>query len=114
MTFEGSILEGGEELLISIPNTVVKNLQRKFERVPPPEGDIHLSFDIASSRIELDFPRTSQFAQVDQEEMIFSSVFDASSIQGLLEQFNQVIAQYAEVAKIRMFREKSLKHSKSL
>jgi hypothetical protein len=106
MTFEGSILEGGEELLISIPNTVVKNLQRKFERVPPPEGDIHLSFDIASSRIELDFPRTSQFAQVDQEEMIFSSVFDASSIQGLLEQFNQVIAQYAEVAKIRMFREK--------
>jgi hypothetical protein len=106
MTFEGSFQEIGDGALISIPKTVVKNLQRKFERVPPPDRDIHLSFDLESSRIELDFPRTSRFQQVDDEEMVYSPNFQGSTIQQLLGQFNEVIRAHAEESKIIMFRER--------
>jgi hypothetical protein len=106
MTFEGIIQEAGDTLLVSIPKTVVKNLERKFERVPPPEQEVHLSFDLESSRIELDFPRTAFFQQVDQDDdQIYSSLFSANTIQELLAQFNSMMEQHAEEIKITMFRE---------
>lgn len=106
MTFEGVLRETGETFLVSIPGTVVKNLERKFERVPPPRQEIHLSFDLESSRIELDFPRTSQFQESDlEEDDIYSARFSGGPLPALLKQFNSMIEQYAEESKIVMFRE---------
>ncbi len=106
MTFEGIIQEVNDSILVSIPKTVVKNLERKFERVSPPEQDVHLSFDLESSRIELDFPRTAFFQEIEQDDdQIYSSIFSANTIQELLSQFNSMMEQHAEETKIIMFRE---------
>lgn len=107
MTFEGRIEEAGKELTVSIPDTVVKNLERKFERVPPPDGDIRLSFDLESSKIELDFPKARTYRGDGGEgTLIYSSRFDGDTLQDLLGQFNGVINSYADSSRIVMFRER--------
>lgn len=107
MSFEGSFRDVGEHPKISVPDTLIKNLERKFERVEPSGRAVHLSFELESSRIELDYPRATMFhAEEENGELLYSSRFDGDSIQNLLKQFHTSISAYAESSHIQMFRER--------
>ena len=53
MTFTCRVVEGNEEKIkLSYPDNVLKNLQRKYERVQPPEG-IELRFSVDNVKVVL-------------------------------------------------------------
>ncbi len=43
MMFETTVIEGGEVITLAIPPGLVKNLERKYERIPTPKG-LSMSF----------------------------------------------------------------------
>jgi hypothetical protein len=103
MTFE-SFVEKTERSLIQIryPKLMIKNLERKYERVPPPEG-AKASFVIQGQQIVLDFPRSRNYEPL--QEPVFNEDFDVTSIQKLTDSFRSKIGRIAEDNRIRMFRD---------
>ncbi len=104
MTFNSVIIKGNDEKLkITFPEKVLKNLQRKYERVDPPK-DVHLSFLIDNIKFELDFPQSEQFRRL--EDYTYTEKFDTSNINNLIEEFRSIISGHCDNNKITMFREK--------
>ena len=104
MTFESSV-ENTERSLMQIryPKLMVKNLERKYERVPPPRG-AKASFVVQGQQIILDFPRSRTYEPL--QEPAVNEEFDVTSIQKLTDNFRSRIGNIAEDNKIRMFRDK--------
>ena len=105
MTFESAV-ENTERTLIQIryPKLMVKNLERKYERVPPPKG-AKASFVVQGQQIVLDFPRSRTYEPL--QEPAVNEDFDVTSIQKLTDNFRSKIGGIAEDNKIRMFRDKA-------
>lgn len=101
MMFETSVREPGEILTLKIPPGMVKNLERKFERIPRPP-DLSMSFIHEDVRVQLSFPEGREYRQVD-EPVVFEH-FDAGRIENLVDQFREKSADYAEANTILMFR----------
>jgi len=103
MTFESSVERSeGSLIVIRFPKLMVKNLERKYERVPPPEGAT-ASFIVQGERIVLDFPRSRTYEPLHEPSV--NEDFDVSSIQKLTDHFRSKIGSIAEDNKIRMFRD---------
>jgi hypothetical protein len=60
MNFSANVKEITEEnLVLSFPTKIYKNLSRKYERVPPPAGS-KIVFTVKGEKFQLDFPKTDE------------------------------------------------------
>jgi hypothetical protein len=103
MTFETEVKKAGSPLILKHPNGLVKNLERKFERVDTPEG-LTLSFLYEDVVVELGFPKTETWQEVD--EPIISEYFDENRLEELIAQFRSQAVNFAEYNNIIMFRDR--------
>lgn len=102
MTFATRVLDLVEgDLKTKIPESVHKNLTRKFERVIPPKG-VEISFEIQAAKIDLNFPKSEEYDPVDEPE--WSDEYDSSDIQSLLASFRERVKDKASVNSVTMFR----------
>jgi hypothetical protein len=81
----------------------LKNLQRKYERVNPPE-EVDMSFVVDNVKIELSFPESETFVKL--EDYTGNDSFDTSSINTLIEEFRGIISTHCDINKIIMFRDR--------
>ena len=104
LTFSSRVIEAdAKRLVVEHPEGVYKNLQRKYERVRP-RGEIQVSFSLSGRRIELNFPKTERFSQVQPPEL--SEVFDPRRIEELVSAFRKKTAALASSSTITMMRDK--------
>ncbi len=101
MMFETKVVQPGRTLQVAVPPGLVKNLERKFERIPSPEG-LSMSFEYKDVTVELSFPRSREYREVD--EPLISEYFDTDEIQSLIEQFREKAQGMSEHNNIVMFR----------
>ena len=105
MTFNAKILSCNEEKArLSYPEHVLKNLQRKYERVNPPNG-VDLQFTVENVKVELKFPESGQFVRL--EDFSLDDTFDTSSINNLVAEFREIIKSHCDINHITMFRDKT-------
>jgi hypothetical protein len=90
-----------DDLKTEIPESIHKNLTRKFERVRPPTG-VEISFEIQAAKIDLNFPKSEEYDPVDEPE--WSEEYDSSDIQSLLGSFRERVKDRASVNSVTMFR----------
>jgi hypothetical protein len=104
MTLETKIDRMTEDLLvINYPANIYKNLERKYERVQPPEN-VKISFVLKTTTIELDFPRTEGYNPAFRPEV--SRDFEPARIDELVKTFRAKTAEFVSDVKINMFRDK--------
>ena len=105
MTFNSKIIECNEEKArLTYPENILKNLQRKYERVHPPTG-VELNFTVDNVKVELQFPESERFARL--EDFSRDDTFDTSSLNNLINEFREIIKGHSDGNKIIMFRDKS-------
>lgn len=103
-TFSARLIEATpEKMAVQHPRGVYKNLQRKYERVKPPD-DLEVSFSLKGTKIELNFPKSERFSQAEPPEV--STDFDASRIQELVRAFRKKMATLVSDSKILMMRDR--------
>lgn len=103
MTFDTEVVRAGEVLTVRMPDRIMKNLQRKYERVKP-EG-VHLSFAVDDMRIELDFPKSEEYIDVsDFDTADLGEWEDTEDINDLVGRFREEAAKFSDVSRIIMFR----------
>ena len=104
MTFNSKIIECDEEKArLTYPVQVLKNLQRKYERVQPPEG-IDLTFKIDNVKVVLSFPESETFVRL--EDYSKEDKYDTSDLNSLIDEFREIISSHCDNNKIIMFRDK--------
>lgn len=103
MTFETRVIRAGDVLVISFPKRILKNLTRKYERVPAPEN-VELSFLIKETKVELKFPKSEEYDPVIPPQV--DEGFNSSSIIDLVNDFRKKAAGFSDENNIVMFREK--------
>ncbi|PKL25521.1 MAG: hypothetical protein CVV47_05560 [Spirochaetae bacterium HGW-Spirochaetae-3] len=87
VTFPGKVKKiSGGELVIGLPEQLIKAPQRKAVRVPPPK-DMRLEFFLQNERIRIDCPESSEYAELEMPAL--SVGFDTGTISGLLESFKE-------------------------
>ena len=103
-TFSARLIEAGpEKLVVQHPRGVYKNLQRKYERVKPGE-DLHVSFSLKGTKIELNFPKSERFSEVEPPET--SATFDPRRIQTLVRAFREKMSTLVSDNRIVMMRDR--------
>jgi hypothetical protein len=104
VSFKAKVIECGESQLITdLPDSLYKNLSRKYARIIAPPS-ISLSFSFRGERYELRYPKTDEYESAEAPEA--SPDFNAHDIKSLIEQFNQRTAAVCDTHKIVMFRER--------
>ena len=104
LTFSSRVIEAdAKRLVVEHPEGVYKNLQRKYERVRP-RGGIEATFSLSGRKIELNFPKTERFSQVEPPEP--SEAFDPRRIEELVSGFRQKMATLASSNTITMMRDR--------
>lgn len=104
MTFASTVKQAsGQELVLSRPQSIYRDLTRGFERVTPP-ADFSVSFSAEGEEVVLSYPKTLSWEP--DPEPVPSMGFDARRIADLLAGFRQTVARYASENKIVMFRER--------
>ncbi len=101
MTFKSLVLKTGEVLRVKYPETIQKNLQRKYERVPPPEGS-GISFKIKETRVEMEFPKSEEYDPVEEPEL--TDDLDIQNLSSLMEAFREAAVNFADSHSVKMFR----------
>jgi hypothetical protein len=104
MTFETKVKKVENPIILDYPQGLVKNLERKFERIPSPEG-LSLSFMYEDVVVELEFPKTEEYREVD--EPLVSEYFDEGTIEDLVAQFREKARDFSEIHTIKMLRGKA-------
>lgn len=104
IAFKTHILEPGERRFVAaIPDKMLKDLSRRFVRLPPP-GDLSASFSFAGERYDLDFPGSSVF-NPDVEPQA-SPDFDPADLKGLMSEFEQKALAIGSERGIVMFKDR--------
>jgi len=104
MTFESRVIRPGEILILSFPKRILKNLTRKYERVPTPDN-VELSFTVKETKVELRFPKTEEYDPVIPPQV--EENFNSSSIADLVNDFKKNAPEFSDENNIVMFREKA-------
>lgn len=104
MTFETRVKKAENPLILEYPQGMIKNLARKFERIPSPEG-LSLSFFYEDVVVELEFPKTEEYREVD--EPLVSDYFDEGKIEDLVGQFREKAQDFSEKHSIKMLRSRN-------
>ncbi|HUI73000.1 MAG TPA: PilZ domain-containing protein [Spirochaetia bacterium] len=103
-TFSTRVIEASaEKLSIQHPRGVYKNLQRKYERVKPSDN-LHVSFSLKGTKIELNFPKSERFNAMEPPET--SKTFDPRRIQELVKTFREKLSSFVSDSRIVMLRDR--------
>ena len=103
-TFSARLIEAKPDMMAILhPPGVYKNLQRKYERVKPPEN-LEVSFSLKGTKIELNFPKSERFSPVEPPEI--STTFDPRRIHELVKAFREKVAPIATNNRIVMLRDR--------
>lgn len=103
MTFKTvvrSVFENG--IKIDAPDSIYRNLKRKFERVPAPEN-LRISFVLLDKKVTLNFPKTEEYDPVDFPE--HAAEYDSTNLEELIESFREKTKHKVSINKINMFRD---------
>jgi len=101
VTFPGKIRKiTGGELVICLPEKLIKAPKRKAVRVPPPQ-DLRLEFFMQNEKIRIDCPESSEYSELDMPAL--SIGFDTASINGLLQSFKDLTSTMYSRSGIVMF-----------
>jgi hypothetical protein len=85
VTFPAKITKiSGGDMLIGLPENLIKSPQRKAVRLPPPK-DLRLEFYMQHDKVRIDSPESSEYSNLEMPSL--SAGFDISSISGLLDSF---------------------------
>ena len=103
MTFPSRVIESGEYLHISPPDEMIKNLQRKYERIVLPKGTM-VSFVLQNTTYQLTFPRTEEYNPAEQP--VYSDAFPEESLDKLMQGFAKRIGEFKAAYSIQMFRDR--------
>lgn len=104
MTFESKCEQvEGDLLTVQYPGSIIKNLERKYERVVPPAG-MDLTFVFKGTRIALGFPKSEEYEPVNKPE--FSDDFDLNNLNDLISGFRNKLDILVSENKIIMFRDR--------
>ncbi len=90
-------------LTVEHPKGVYKNLQRKYERIRVPD-DIEVSFSLKGRKIELNFPKSERYEQIEPPEL--SETFDPRRIEDLVSGFRAKVGPAVSANSINMFRDR--------
>ncbi len=93
-----------KRLVVSYPRGVYKNLQRKYERVPPPTG-VRVYFVLENERVELNFPKSEEYNPADKPQ--YSDKFDPASLGRLVATFRESVSTRCSESRITMFRDRA-------
>ncbi len=104
MTFAASVKRCADEILITFPDVIYKNLSRKYERVKPPDGS-KIVFNVKGERFELNFPKTDEYNSVDTPDFDPSS-FSVDNIADLVGDFRDKMLDHIKEVNIITFRKK--------
>ncbi|HUW39592.1 MAG TPA: PilZ domain-containing protein [Rectinemataceae bacterium] len=105
MAFRSKVLEVKEaSLALEMPDTVYKNLGRRYSRRAPP-AQMSVSFSFKGDRYDLAFPVTREFDPVVEPEP--SSTFDPADIRTLVRDFDSRAGEYASERAVRMFKDRA-------
>jgi len=101
LTFPGKIRKiGGSDLVVGLPENLVKAPQRKAVRVAPPQ-DLTLEFSLQNERIRIDCPESGEYSELEMPAL--SVGFDTASINGLLQSFKDLTSTMYSKSGIVMF-----------
>lgn len=101
VTFPGKIKKiTGGELVILLPEKLIKAPQRKAVRVAPPK-DLRLEFFMQNEKIRIDCPESSEYSELEMPAL--SIGFDTASINGLLQSFKELTSTMYSRSGIVMF-----------
>ncbi len=104
MTFETIVrgfLDNG--LKADFPQSIHKNLTRKYERVSSPPS-VSISFEIQEAKIELAFPKTEEYNPAEPPE--YSEEYDPADLEALVDVFREKVKNKATINNVTMFRER--------
>jgi len=91
---------GGGELVVGLPENLVKAPQRKAVRVAPPK-DLRLEFFLQNEKVRIDCPESSEYSELEMPPL--SIGFDTASINGLLQSFKDLTSTMYSKSGIVMF-----------
>ncbi len=104
MAFRAKAVEIKESYLaVKMPETVYKNLGRRYTRRAPP-GKLMVSFSFRGDRYDLSFPMTREFDPVTEPEP--SKAFNPGDIRNLVKEFELRSGEFASERAIRMFKDR--------
>lgn len=104
MTCESKTITVDNDILtVQYPKTLIKNLQRKYERVSPPKG-VRAYFTMKGTKIELDYPKTEEYNPANRPEE--ADDFDSTKLNDLVGEFKKKIAPVVSKNNIIMFRDR--------
>ena len=103
MTFPSTVIESGEYLHVAVPGEMVKNLQRKYERIVLPKGS-QVSFVMENTTYELTFPKTEEYNPAEQPS--FGNIFREENLDKLIEGFARRLTDFKAGYSIQMFRDR--------
>lgn len=90
----------GGELVVGLPENLVKAPQRKAVRVAPPQ-DLRLEFYLQNERIRMDCPESSEYSELQMPAL--SAGFEVGSINALLDSFRAKAGEMFSRSGIVMF-----------
>lgn len=103
-TFSAKVIETSpEKLVVQHPRGVYKNLQRKYERIKPLDN-LHVSFSLKGTKVELNFPKSERFSAMAPPET--SKTFDPRRIQQLVKAFREKMSAFVSDSRIVMMRDR--------
>ena len=85
------------------PENLIKNLERKYERVVPP-ANVAIHFISKGQKIMLDFPRSEEYNPAQKPAAI--DEIENTSLQGLISDFRKKVGEIVSSETIKMFRGK--------
>jgi hypothetical protein len=104
MAFRARVAEVKDSTLaVEMPESVYKNLGRRYTRRPPPQA-LAVSFSFKGDRYDLSFPITREFDPVSEPEP--SPNFNPKDIKALVREFDARGGEYASERSLRMFKER--------
>ena len=106
MTFPSRVKRADDYLYINVPGEMIKNLQRKYERIALPPGT-QVSFSVENITYELTFPKTEEYNPAEQP--VYSDTFPQDSLDKLMEGVARKVREFKANYRIQMFRDRGPK-----
>ena len=106
MTFPSRVTNADDYLSIEIPGEMIKNLQRKYERIALPPGTM-VSFAVENITYELTFPKTEEYNPAEQPA--YGDAFPQESLDKLMAGAAKKISEFKANYRIQMFRDRGPK-----
>ncbi len=103
MNFTATITEiSDEQITVSYPLKIYKNLSRKYERVIPPENS-KIVFSVKGEKFQLDFPKTEEYNAVDYPEFN-TEEFPVDNLSQLLNDYRKKVLESVSYVNIVTYR----------